>query len=179
MTHTLIHALSAPISQAEFGAMVGISQPAVSGLMQRDVIARAGTAGEWLSAYCAHLVDIAEGRASAGTLDLVQERALLARAQREAQDMRNDTMRAEFAPVEILADCLAVVSDEIGACIDRLQASVQAQVPDLPQPALEAVTQVIRSAGTAWRGSTAELRLANDVTQLVDELEVIETAAAD
>ena len=69
--------LKAKITQSEFGNLVGVSQPAVSDMLARKVIAPGGTAGEWLLSYCNHLRETAAGRAAQGDLDLAGERARL------------------------------------------------------------------------------------------------------
>ena len=48
-------ALDQPTTQAGFGAMVGISQQAVSDLMKRGVLLPDQTAQEWLNRYLTHL----------------------------------------------------------------------------------------------------------------------------
>ncbi|MEY8688949.1 MAG: hypothetical protein AB9M53_03600 [Leptothrix sp. (in: b-proteobacteria)] len=179
MTTAFEVALSRPVTQAEFGQMVGVSQQAISALQQRGVIDPGATAGDWLRAYCAHLVDVAEGRASDGLLDLVQERAELARSQREAWDMRNAAMRAEFAPAELLSDCLAVVSDEIGERIDALMTAINIQCPGLPEPARAAVAQVVASAGKAWRSTTSELATTDTSAEAEDLDDSIDPAQVD
>src|SRR5450830_1178931 len=71
--------------------MVGLSKARVSQLMADNVMVRGDTAHAWLIAYCERLRDMAAGRASSetGGLDLVQERAALAREQRIAQALKN------------------------------------------------------------------------------------------
>ena len=49
----MIAGLDTVLTQAEFGDLVGIGQPAVSDLMARKVINDGQTASQWLLAYCA------------------------------------------------------------------------------------------------------------------------------
>ena len=44
--------LDAPISQAEFAQIVGVSEARVSQLVSEGVIVRGDSALEWLTAYC-------------------------------------------------------------------------------------------------------------------------------
>ena len=83
----VIPCLYAPISQAEFAALIGVSEARVSQLVSEGVIVRGDSGHEWLLAYCERLRDQAAGRASAGLggLDLVQERAALAWAESVTQ----------------------------------------------------------------------------------------------
>ena len=80
----VIPLLEQAIAQAEFAQMIGVSEARVSQLLSEGVLARGETALEWNVAYCERLRDQAAGRlgAEVGGLDLVQERAALAREQR-------------------------------------------------------------------------------------------------
>lgn len=53
-------------TQTEFAALVGISQPAVSGLLARGIIREGGTIGQWGEAYCDQLREQAARRAADG-----------------------------------------------------------------------------------------------------------------
>ncbi|WP_223210451.1 hypothetical protein [Leptothrix cholodnii] len=147
------------MTQAAFGALVGISQPAVSGLVQAGVIEAGDPWKMWLLAYCARLREQAAGRLSADGqgLDLVQERAALARSQREAQEMRNAVARGEYAPIGLLADVLGAASAAVVDRFDQLDGSLRKTCPDLPEAARTAVQQVIASARNEWIRSTVAL----------------------
>ncbi len=144
--------LNEQIKQSEFGSIIGISQPAVSDLVSRGVLKSGASAGSWLLAYCGHLREVAAGRASmaGGTLDLVQERAALAREQREGQAIKNAIARGEYAPIELMAK---VLSDACGAVVekfDALPSRLRKEVPGLPQEAIEAVVAIVISARNEW-----------------------------
>ena len=47
--------LNSTCTQAQFGDLVGIGQPAVSDLLARGVIQPGNTAGQWLLDYTSHL----------------------------------------------------------------------------------------------------------------------------
>ena len=152
--------LSAQVKQSEFGELVGISQPAVSDLVTRGVLQNGLSAGEWLLAYCAHLREVAAGRASgAGGLDLVQERAALAREQRESVAIKNAVARKSYAPVEILAKVLADACSAVVERLDALQPRLRKEVPDLPIEAHEAIAAVIASARNEWVRAASESML--------------------
>ena len=92
-----VAALGVGITQAEFAVIIGVSEAKVSQLVAEGVIQRGQIAHMWLLEYCERLREVAAGRASveAGGLDLVQERAALARSQREAQEIKNAVARGE------------------------------------------------------------------------------------
>lgn len=173
----VIHALRDVITQAEFAQAVGLSESAVSQMVSGGVIDKGATAHAWLLAYCARLREQAAGRASDGALDLVQERAALARSQREAQDMKNAVARGDFAPIGLLADVLGAASSAVVDRFDQLDGLLRKACPDLPEAARTAVQQVIASARNEWIRATASLVEAQlqadaDAADDVDEDEV-------
>lgn len=163
------------MTQAEFGELVGISQQAVSDLVQAGVLQRGEPASAWLHAYCARLREQAAGRLSADGegLDLVQERAALARSQREAQELKNAVTRGEYAPVGLLADVLAAASSAVVDRFEQLDATLRKASPDLPEAARVALHKVIAAARNEWIRSTAAL-----VQQQLDEMVEDETPFA-
>src|SRR5450830_1250571 len=156
-----------PVSQAEFAAWVGVSEARVSQLLSEGVMTRGDTGHAWLVAYCERLRDQAAGRAGSetGGLDLVQERAALAREQRIAQALKNSVARGEYAPVGLLADVLGMASSAVVDRFDQLEGTLQKACPDLPEEAKAAVMQVLASARNEWIRSTARL-----VTEQVDAM---------
>jgi len=169
----LIPLLEQPISQAEFAEMVGLSEARVSQLMSEGVMVRGDTAHDWLIAYCDRLRDMAAGRASSeiGGLDLVQERAALAREQRIAQALKNAVARGEFAPVGLLADILASASSSVVDRLDQLEGILQKACPDLPEEAKSAINQVLASARNEWIRVTAKLIVEKVEALIADDSE--------
>lgn len=167
--------LSVPIPQAAFAELVGVSEAKVSQLKSEGVIRQGDTGHEWLLAYCERLRDVAAGRSSgeAGGLDLVQERAALARSQREAQDLKNAVARGEYAPIGLLADVLGQASAGVVDRFDQLEGALRKACPDLPEPARLTVLQVIASARNEWIRATAQL-----VTRALDDLDAEDPADA-
>ena len=147
------------ISQAEFAAMIGVSEARASQLVNEGVIVRGDSAHEWLVAYCERLRDQAAGRLGegAGGLDLVQERAALAREQRIGQAIKNGVARKEFGPVGLLADVLGTASSAVVDRFDHLEGVLAKSCPDLPEEAKTAVLTVIADARNEWIRSTAKL----------------------
>lgn len=159
--------LDALISQAEFAQIVGVSEARVSQLASEGVIVRGDTGHSWLLGYCERLRDQAAGRASSATggLDLVQERAALAREQRIGQSIKNGVARKEYGPVGLLADVLGTASSAVVDRFDHLEGMLAKACPDLPDDAKTAVLTVIAEARNEWIKSTARL-----VDATVDEM---------
>lgn len=139
--------------------MIGVSEARVSQLLSEGVMARGDTAHGWLLAYCERLRDQAAGRAGTetGGLDLVQERAALAREQRIGQAIKNAVARREYAPVGLLADVLGQAASAVVDRFDQLEGTLRKAVPDLPDEAKTAVFTVIASARNEWIRSTEKL----------------------
>jgi phage terminase Nu1 subunit (DNA packaging protein) len=160
--------LDAPISQAEFAQMIGVSEASVSKRVSEGVLVRGENAHEWLIAYCEHLRDQAAGRLGETLgLDLVQERAGLARAQREAQELKNAVARREFAPVGLLTDVLALAASAVVDRFDQVPGQLLKSCPGLPDEARVTVLRVLGEARNEWIRSTSKL-VAQDVDQLAD-----------
>ena len=147
--------LSMQGTQTTLAELVGVTQPTISNLMTDGKIPATGTLGELLRAYCARLRDQAAGRMGDNTtLDLVQERAALARGQREGQAIKNAVARKEFAPVGLLADVLGMAASSVVDRFDQLEGSLRKACPDLPDEAKTTIQQVIASARNEWIRST-------------------------
>ena len=155
----ILPVLDQPVSQAEFAAMIGVSEARASQLVSEGVIVRGDTAREWLVAYCERLRDQAAGRLGegAGGLDLVQERAALAREQRIGQAIKNGVARKEYGPVGLLADVLGTAASAVVDRFDHLEGVLAKSCPDLPEEAKTSVLTVIADARNEWIRATAKL----------------------
>lgn len=162
--------LDAPISQAEFAQIVGISEARVSTLISEGVLVKGDSAHSWLLGYCDRLRDMAAGRHSAGGLDLVQERAALARSQREAQELKNAVARGEFAPIGLLADVLGEASSAVVDRMDQVEGDLRKACPDLPEDARVVVLRTLANARNEWIRSTAKL-ISDKMDQMPDALD--------
>lgn len=162
--------LDVACSQADFAEAVGLSEARVSQLVSDGVIPRGETAHNMLLAYCERLRDQAAGRAGTevGGLDLVQERAALAREQRIAQALKNSVARGEYAPVGLLADVLGAAASAVADRFDQLEGALRKASPDITDDVLGAVLAVVTSARNEWIRATASLVDAS-VDQLMDE----------
>lgn len=151
--------LSRPLTQAAFGELVGISQQAVSDFIKVAALGPGVSGAEMLQAYCERLREVAAGRASSeiGGLDLVQERAALAREQRLGYEIKNAVARKTYAPISLLAETLATASQAVVERFDHLPGTLKKSCPELPAPALDQVLTVIAEARNAWVTGTQRL----------------------
>lgn len=129
---------SAVVSTAELQEWFGdVSRVVIADFERRGIIAKASH-GQWplkraVSAAMAHYREASAGRApqvpgggEADQPDLVTERALLARAQREGQVMKNAVMRGELIPSPVMH---AVVGGTLAATRAKLLALPTSAAP--------------------------------------------------
>ena len=148
--------LDTELTQAEFGALVGIGQPAVSELMARKVITDGQTADQWLLAYCAQLREVAAGRGADG--DLAYQRAELARVARERNEIQLAKDRKEFAAVSLLELVCAHIGRSVAGLLEPLPSEIHKLCPSLtPDDVRRIQLTVSKACDIAVSASIAEL----------------------
>jgi phage terminase Nu1 subunit (DNA packaging protein) len=154
-----VDALDRQGAQAELAELIGVSEARVSQLVSDGVVERGQTLAHQLRQYCAWLREVAAGRQSEelGGLDLVQERAALAREQRHGIEIKNAVARGEFAPIGLLAEVLATASMSVVERFDQLPAALRKTCPDLPEAARDQVMSLLANARNEWVRATADL----------------------
>ena len=153
----MLESFQTPVTHAEFGALVGVSRQAIGELTAMGVLPQGGTCLDWLHAYCGRLREQAAGRLSRGSLDLAQERAALAKEQREGQALKNQIARGEYAAVALLEEVLAIASGSVADRLDGLDGLLRRVAPDLPEAARDALTKTIADARSEWVRATQRL----------------------
>lgn len=107
-------------TQTEFGALVGLSQPAVSNLLARGIIREGDTIGAWAVAYCAHLREQAAGRAAAGDHDLATERARLAHHNANIAAMEERRRAGELCDTTGVVIVMARIGSNFRTALERV-----------------------------------------------------------
>jgi phage terminase Nu1 subunit (DNA packaging protein) len=139
-------------TQARFGQLVGITQPAVSGLLMRGVMVAGDTLGNWLLSYCGHIRDVAAGRHSGEDdrkLDPAEEKARLYAAQADKIEMENAVARGELAPVSVLEDVLTRAGTKVSAAMDAIPTALKRRLPNLTDADLTVVRRELAKARNA------------------------------
>ncbi len=164
---TMLLDLDKPCSQSVFARVLRVNQSTVSRMLDAEIIEEGATLGDWIAGYFSHIREQAAGRlgSDVGGLDLVQERAALARSQREAQDLKNAVARGEYAPIGLLADVLGRAASSVVDRFDQLEGALRKSCPDISDDVLLAVLGVNAAARNEWLRATARL-----VDQYIDEL---------
>jgi phage terminase Nu1 subunit (DNA packaging protein) len=155
-------------TQQQLADLVGVSQQAISAAG-----IPAAPLGEMLRDYCHRLREVAAGRASeSGGLDLVQERAALAREQRLGLEIKNAALRGEYASVALLAEVLASASQAVAERFEHLPGVLRKACPELTEAQRDQIVAVLASARNEWVNSTAQL-VAKSLTEDEDEPELL------
>ncbi len=170
--------LNGPAVQSDVAEVVGVSKQAISAMVAGGKLPTCQTMGELIAAYCARIREQAAGRLgdTVGGLDPAHESAALKRAQREGQEIKNAVLRGEYAPINLLAEVLAMASQSIVERLDQLPAALRKTCPDLPEAARDQVMNTIASARNEWLRATSELVVARLVVDLEDEFSTTESS---
>lgn len=148
--------LSVPCKQSEFGALVGVSQQAISDLVARGVLQPGQASGQWLHAYAAHLREQAAGRGADG--QLAANRAEESRVRREKLELELAEMRREVASVVLIDQVLAHIGAQIRATLEPLHVTLKMRCPNLTAEDLRIVQdEVFRACNLAANLSLASL----------------------
>jgi terminase small subunit / prophage DNA-packing protein len=172
--------LTKPMTQAEFGALVGVSQQAIGNLVGRGILDKSMDGHQLLQVYCSHLREQAAGRAANGDLDLATERAGLAKAQRERIEMQNAVTRGELAPVALIEAVLSMAGGKIAGILEAIPGAAKRRVPSLTSDEVKNITgEITRVRNIVANMSLADLREpdeegeegAGEAEVLMDEVE--------
>lgn len=155
--------------------IVGVSQQNISALQGEGKLPAMGSTGQLVLAYCERLRDQAAGRLGANPdgLDLVQERAALAREQRLGIEIKNAVARGDYAPISLLSEVLATASQSVVERFEQLPGALKKACPDMTDAQRDQVMTVLSTARNEWVRSTSALVVAK-----VDEQDV-ETEVVD
>lgn len=162
--------LSAPVQQSVIAEIVGVSKQAINALVQEGKLPECKTTGEMIAAYCERLRDQAAGRLGdvPGGLDLVQERAALAREQRIAQKLKNDVASGEYAPIGLLSDVLGMASSAVVDRMDQMEGTLRKSCPGIDDDVMTIVLRVMANARNEWIRATCKL-ISESLEAMVDE----------
>lgn len=118
--------------QAEVANHLGISERTVRDLEIKLGFKTDYTISEIRLAYIDHLREQAAGRAATGEIELVTERAMLAKAQRERIEMQNEVTRGTLAPAILIEQVLTQCASKIAGIFDAIPGLVHRRIPDVP-----------------------------------------------
>lgn len=162
------------LTDGQFGELVGVEYSVIQEWRTKKRLPTPLVLGPALRAYCYRLREQAALRLghTDGGLDLVQERAALAKAQREGVELKNQVLRGQYAEIALLERVLAASAGAVVERFDHLPAKLRTACPELPQAALDQVVGVIVAARNEWAAGMAKLVLAEVLPEADDEPEL-------
>ncbi|MFO1144675.1 MAG: hypothetical protein U1E59_20325 [Amaricoccus sp.] len=137
------------VTTQQLATLTGVSAEAIRKAVREGRIPSKGRGrfalGETLQAYCAGLRSVASGHGTVEeAADLTQERALLAKAQREAVDLKNAVARGELVGADDVVaewqDILALVR----ANMLTVPVMAQQRLPHLSKHDVHVLGEVVR-----------------------------------
>jgi phage terminase Nu1 subunit (DNA packaging protein) len=132
---------SATCTQAEFGALVGISQLAVSEHLASGVLIPGHTAAAWLIDYTEYLREQAATRGADG--ELAYQRSELARVSRERAEIKLSHERKEFTSVHLIEQVIAYIASQIRDHLPALPVQFKMRCPNLTGDDLKIVETIV------------------------------------
>lgn len=162
------------LTDAQFGELVGVEPPVVCEWRTKKRLPTPLVLGPALRAYCYRLREQAALRLghTDGGLDLVQERAALAREQRVGLEIKNLALRGQYAETALLERVLAAAAAAVVERFEHLPAKMRTACPELPQAALDQAVAVVVAARNEWARSMAQLVLDQALPPEEDEPEL-------
>lgn len=132
------------LTQTEFANLVGISQPAVSDLLTRNILRPGQTGATWLLRYTNHLREQAAGRGADG--ELAANRAAESATRNDLLQIKLKKARGEFAGVDVISQVLAYIGSQIASKLEPLPARIKMLCPDMLPDDVKAVESAITEA---------------------------------
>lgn len=147
-------------TQAEIAEHLDISDRRVRELAAEwGIDSRQIPLSEWRLRYLRKLREEAAGRAATGDLDLVGERARLAKVQADRIEMQNAVTRKELAPTELIEEVLARAGARAAKLLDTIPGELKRRAPQLTADDLAAIAGVIAKVrNTASAMSLADVQ---------------------
>jgi phage terminase Nu1 subunit (DNA packaging protein) len=118
-------------TQTVFADVVGITPSMASDLGRRGIITIGQPLRDQVRSYCSHIREQAAGRAGVGPLSLADERAALAKSQRERIDLQNAVSRREYGPVAKIESSIGDLMVTIGNQLDAIPGKLRLGNPSL------------------------------------------------
>jgi phage terminase Nu1 subunit (DNA packaging protein) len=159
--------LQEPCTQKDFAQLVGITQPAISDLLTRGVIAKGQSAATWLLAYTRHLREAAAGRGADG--ELAANRAAESATRNELLQIKLKRARGEYVEVAALEQVLATIGAQIASRLEPLPARIKTLVPELSNERLKQIEGEITEARNLAASTSLAVLEADDPTGDIDD----------
>lgn len=164
--------LDLPCLQADFAALVGISQPAVSDLLKRGVLVADQPVSAWLLAYTHQLREQAAGRGADG--ELAANRAAESATRNALLQIKLKKARGEYAEVALIEQVIAHVGTQIASQLEPLPARIKMLCPQLTPEDLKGIEAAITSARNLAASASLAMLAEPDEDAALDEFTAAE-----
>ena len=158
--------LSKPLTQEEFGRLVGITQQAIEQKVAEGILRRGALGCEWLLSYCDRLREQAAGRNSDESRANTIANTKLAEEKVLGQQIKNAISLKQYAPVSLLTEVLSGAASAAATHLDSI-------VPTLMREGIE-LTDSQRT-----RVSTIVARARNELVEKATDLALLDLIDAD
>lgn len=136
-------------TQEKLADALQISQQDVSKLIRKGFLTKGASLGQWLIEYGRHMREVAAGwKSQNGDLDLIQEKARLAKAQSEKTEFELKKSRSEFLPKNLIIHFMESRFAIVRGRLLSLPSRMKGMVPELPVSAFIKMTDLIREVLT-------------------------------
>lgn len=160
-------------TQGQFGELVGISQQAVSEMLQRGVIKPGDSVGVWIIDYVANLREQAAGRGSDGRL--ADARTRLAEEQQIKLRRHNLIESGKYIPVSAFTAVLSDVSRKIVSVLEPLPTTLHKRCPALtPEDLKYMQREIAKTCDLAVSASLSNLEVEEETGDVAEDVELLE-----
>jgi len=133
------------MTEAEFAAYVGRDQSTISRWLSDGVLTRGADAPTWLRELIDHLAGQAAGRRGNGPLDLVQERARLAREQADKTNFELRRLRGEFMSLPLVCEAITICNSLVKRQLLNLAHELKSLLPEIEAKRVAILDDQIRA----------------------------------
>jgi phage terminase Nu1 subunit (DNA packaging protein) len=133
-----------PLNQTELAEVTGADLATISRLVSDGHVSLTDDWREQLRQLYRHWSEQAAGRRGNGPLDIVQERANLARQQADKTNFQLRKARSEFVPVSLMFETLGYHGSAVKNHLMRVPHMMKSMFPDLPIKVVVALDDEVR-----------------------------------
>jgi phage terminase Nu1 subunit (DNA packaging protein) len=152
------------LSETDFAHAIGAEQPTISKLLKEGVLTRGADARQWLKQLYVYYSESSAGRRGNGPLDLVQERARLAREQADKTNFELRRLRGEFVPCRMIVEAMSDVHGRVRVRLLQLPHTFKSTFREIPSRQIVALDNLIRDLLT----ELSRLRLTPEIAKRLD-----------
>lgn len=131
------------MTETEFAKLVGVDQSVISRNLKKGILTRGAGWRTWVQELYHHSAEAAAGRRGEGPLDLVQERAGLAKIQTDKTEFELKKLRGEFIPSDLAFRLIASAFAVARSRLLSLPHRIKSVIPELPISAYKKMIELI------------------------------------